>query len=264
LAMLSARRWFGCTALLWMHVSRACEDVHASCGSWSDSGECQKNVAFMKENCAESCGVCTPPPLLGRSDDALLGEERMVLQIQWGDADKLSFGEVVLGFYPSVAPVTVAHILTLVRMGGYNTNEIFRVDKGFVCQVQGVDGGRRAPMSRALRAVAKKYVPDEFSSKVKHKRGMLSMGKFDEPNTGTSSFSMVLGDAHFLDGRYTIFGRVVAGDQVLQRLEKLETVREGIFVKPKGRVEIVSAVVMWSDGKGGLMAEDGEHRKVEL
>ena len=125
----------------------------------------------------------------------------------------------------NAAPVTVAHILQLVRLGGYNTNEIFRVDKGFVAQVQGVDGGRRAPMSKGLRAVAKQTVPDEFSSTLQHKRGVLSMGKFEEPHTGTSSFSMLLGDAPSLDGKYTIFGRVVAGDHVLSQLEQLETAR---------------------------------------
>ena len=93
---------------------------------------------------------------------------------------------------------------------------------------------------------------------------VLSMGKFDEPDTGTSSFSMVLGNAPFLDKKYTIFGRVVAGDQVLSKLETLETKREGIFVKPKERVEVVSAVVMWSDGRGGLVVEQGEKRKAEL
>jgi cyclophilin family peptidyl-prolyl cis-trans isomerase len=198
----------------------ACEDTHSGCGSWADGGECTKNPGFMKGACAESCGFCTPPPMLEATDDALLGPERVVLQIQYGDPP--TYGEIVLGFYPSVAPVTVEHILKLVRMGGCerpqaaaraplalclrslvtapppsladNTNEIFRVDKGFVAQVQGVDGGRRAPMSKALRTVARRNVPDEFSTELTHKRGMLSMGKFDEPNTGTSSFSMVLGN----------------------------------------------------------------------
>lgn len=200
--------------------------------------------------------------------------------------------QVVLGFYPSVAPVTVAHILQLVRLGGYNTNEIFRVDKGFVAQVQGVDGGRRAPMSKGLRAVAKQTVRDEFSSTLQHKRGVLSMGKFEEPHTGTSSFSMMLGDAPSLDGKYTIFGRVVAGDHVLSQLEQLETRREGaarrgcpardapelcaetlsltrraaagIFVKPKERVEVVSAVLMHASDGGGLELHECEEQKTEL
>ena len=207
--------------LLLFCAARACEDSHSSCGSWADGGECEKNKKFMEGACAEACGFCTPPPMLEVADDPLLSSERVVLQVQFGS----HYGEIVLGFYPTVAPVTVAHILRLVRMGGYNTNEIFRVDKGFVAQVQGVDGGRRAPMSKQLRQTAKKNVPDEFSSSLKHVRGMLSMGKFDEPNTGTSSFSMVLGDAPFLDGRYTIFGRVVKGDHVLRALEKVETTR---------------------------------------
>ena len=149
-------------------------------------------------------------------------------------------------------------------MGGYNSNEIFRGDRGFVAQVQGVDGGRRAPMSKALRAVARQNVPDEFSDTLTHAKGVLSMGKFEEPNTGTSSFSMLLGAAPFLDNKYTIFGRVVAGEFVLAQLEKLETVRDGIFVKPKQRVEIVSAVVMYSDGNGGLVLDEAERRKSEL
>ena len=90
------------------------------------------------------------------------------------------------------------------------------------------------------------------------------MGKFDEPDTGTSSFSMVLGNARFLDGKYTIFGRVVGGDHVLSKMETLETKREGIFVKPKERVEIVSAVLMYADGQGGLVLDEGEKRKMEL
>ena len=91
-------------------------------------------------------------------------------------------------------------------------------------------------MAKGLRAIAKQNVPDEFSQTLTHTRGMLSMGKFEEPNTGTSSFSMLLGDAPFLDRKYTIFGRVVAGDFVLSQLETLETMRDGIFVKPKVRL----------------------------
>ncbi|EOD12667.1 hypothetical protein EMIHUDRAFT_452162 [Emiliania huxleyi CCMP1516] len=93
---------------------------------------------------------------------------------------------------------------------------------------------------------------------------VLSMGKFEEPHTGTSSFSMMLGDAPSLDGKYTIFGRVVAGDHVLSQLEQLETRREGIFVKPKERVEVVSAVLMHASDGGGLELHECEEQKTEL
>ena len=51
---------------------------------------------------------------------------------------------------------------------------------------------------------------------------------------------------------------------MLSKLETLETTRDGIFVKPKDRVEVVSASVMYADGRGGLVADESEKRKIEL
>jgi len=232
-------------AMVSVLLHTACIDKENGCESWAEGGECEKNAAFMKEACPQACGICKSQPPIDEHEDPLLGRERAVMTTD--------YGEIVLGFYPTVAPKTVAHIIKLFRMGGYDTNHVFRVDKGFVAQVQGVDGGRRATMSKALRHEAKKNVPDEFSGTpssafpdVKHVRGMLSMGKFEAAGSGTSSFSMLLGNAPSLDGKYTIFGRVVSGDQVLSRMEALETKREGIFVMPKERIEVLSTSVMTS------------------
>jgi hypothetical protein len=71
-----------------------------------------------------SCAAATSPAL---------SDERLVLQTTLGDIE--------LAFFPSVAPVTVAHILELGRLGAYNTNHFFRVDKGFVAQAR--PGGAR-------------------------------------------------------------------------------------------------------------------------
>ncbi|KAH0780957.1 hypothetical protein KY290_000555 [Solanum tuberosum] len=149
------------------------------------------------------------------------GSTRVVFQTNYGDIE--------FGFYPSVAPKTVEHIFKLVRLGGYNTNHFFRVDKGFVAQVADVAGGRSAPMNEEQRAVAEKNVVGEFSE-VKHVRGILSMGRHADPDSGSSSFSMLLGDAPHLDGTYAIFGKVTKGDETLRKLEQLPTRREGIFV----------------------------------
>ena len=67
----------------------------------------------MKGACALSCGHCKQPRPLTVREDARLGRERAVITT--------SYGEIVLGFFPKVAPVTVAHIVRLFRMGGYNT-----------------------------------------------------------------------------------------------------------------------------------------------
>ncbi|KAM7484346.1 hypothetical protein LguiA_000355 [Lonicera macranthoides] len=166
------------------------------------------------------------------AEETELGSARVVFQTNYGDIE--------FGFYPSVAPQTVDHIFKLVRLGCYNTNHFFRVDKGFVAQVADVVGGRTAPMNEVQREEAEKTVVGEFSD-VKHVRGILSMGRFSDPNSAQSSFSMLLGDAPHLDGQYAIFGKVTKGDETLKKLEQLPTRREGIFVMPTERITILSS-----------------------
>uniref|UniRef100_A0A0D3HNS6 Peptidyl-prolyl cis-trans isomerase n=1 Tax=Oryza barthii TaxID=65489 RepID=A0A0D3HNS6_9ORYZ len=148
-------------------------------------------------------------------------------------------GDIEFGFFPHVAPKTVEHIYKLVRLGCYNTNHFFRVDKGFVAQVASVVGGRTAPMNDEQQEEAEKSVVGEFST-VKHVRGILSMGRHSDPNSGGSSFSILLGDAPHLDGQYAVFGRLTKGDDTLRKLEQLPTRREGIFVMPIERISILS------------------------
>ncbi|CAN6479280.1 unnamed protein product [Victoria cruziana] len=149
------------------------------------------------------------------------------------------YGDIEFGFYPQVAPKTVKHIFELVRLGCFNTNHFFRVDKKFVAQVADVMGGRTAPLNEEQRQEAVKTVIGEFSD-VKHVRGVLSMGRYDDPDSASSSFSILLGDAPHLDGQYAIFGKVTRGDDTLRKLEELPTRREGIFVMPLERIEILS------------------------
>ncbi|KAK4741382.1 hypothetical protein SAY87_024970 [Trapa incisa] len=166
------------------------------------------------------------------SEEPELGSARVVFQTNYGDIE--------FGFYPNVAPKTVNHIFKLVRLGCYNTNHFFRVDRGFVAQVADVAGGRSAPMNENQRVEAKKTIVGEFSN-VKHVRGILSMGRYDDPDSAQSSFSILLGNAPHLDGKYAIFGKVTKGDETLKKLEELPTRREGIFVMPQERITILSS-----------------------
>ncbi|XP_061991834.1 peptidyl-prolyl cis-trans isomerase CYP23 [Rosa rugosa] len=170
--------------------------------------------------------------VIASSQESLLGSARVVFQT--------NFGDIEFGFFPGVAPKTVDHIFKLVRLGCYNTNHFFRVDKGFVAQVADVVSGRSAPMNEQQRAEAEKTVVGEFSD-VKHVRGILSMGRYEDPNSAASSFSMLLGDAPHLDGQYAIFGKVTKGDETLRKLEEVPTRREGIFVMPNERITILSS-----------------------
>ncbi|KAE8729985.1 Peptidyl-prolyl cis-trans isomerase CYP23 [Hibiscus syriacus] len=117
---------------------------------------------------------------------------------------------------------------------------VFQVDKGFVAQVADVAGGRSAPMNEEQRREAEKTIVGEFSD-VKHVRGILSMGRYSDPDSAQSSFSILLGDAPHLDGQYAIFGKVTKGDDTLRKLEELPTRREGICVMPMERITIHSS-----------------------
>lgn len=208
-----------------------CVDENAGCANWASSGECDRNPGFMRSACAKSCKSCPAPidPKL-----VVLGEERVTLHIE-------NYGDIELGFYPNAAPVTVDHITKLFRMGCYDTNHVFRVDKGFVAQIQSVDATSvQKPLSDECKAEAAKNVPAEFTA-IRHKRGTLSMGRMDDPNSGGSSFSMLLGRAPHLDQQYTVFGEVLSGDDVLAKLEQVETRKSGIFVMPKERITITHA-----------------------
>lgn len=162
-----------------------------------------------------------------------LSPERMVFQTD--------FGDLHMAFYHEVAPVSAAHIRRLGELGGYNTNHFFRVDKGFVAQTADVPGGRAFPLNARQHAQAELTVPLEVRPDAKHdKRGILSMARHSDPNSGGSSFSVLLGPAPHLDMQYTVFGEVTAGLATLTAMEGVETTREGIFVMPKERITIHS------------------------
>jgi cyclophilin family peptidyl-prolyl cis-trans isomerase len=78
----------------------------------------------------------------------------------------------------------------------------------------------------------------EFS-KVNHIRGVLSMARGDDPNSADTSFFIVLGQAPHLDGKYTVFGKVVDGIDVLDEMVKVA--RDG--ERPRQRIELIEAAI---------------------
>ena len=162
-----------------------------------------------------------------------LSKRRAVLQT--------SFGDLHLAFYETAAPATARHIITLLGLGAYNSNHFFRVDKGFVAQVAGIEGNLMFEMNEEQREQARKTVLLEVHEELRHDRaGLLSLARHDDPNSGGSSFSIMLGPAPHLDMNYAIFGEVVEGLETLRSMEGVETTRDGIFVMPVERITIHS------------------------
>lgn len=112
-------------------------------------------------------------------------------------------GKIVLGLYPSVAPKHVARLLALAKAGVYDGNHFHRIQKRFVAQIASVE--HRQPKLTKAQAKLVRPIPDEFSP-LPHKRFTLSMAKWEAPNSAKTSFSILLGRARHLDGKFTVFG----------------------------------------------------------
>jgi cyclophilin family peptidyl-prolyl cis-trans isomerase len=160
------------------------------------------------------------------------GTERVVFNTPAGD--------VVFVLYPDLAPRHVRQFLTLVSEGVYDTTYFGRLEPGFVLQLYTADD-RSVPLSEKQRKLVKN-LKAEFSD-LPHRRGVISMAHMDgDPDSGSTSFSILLGPAPHLDGNYTIFGEVERGMDVVDELCKVPV--DGI--KPRVRLEVRKAVVVGS------------------
>jgi cyclophilin family peptidyl-prolyl cis-trans isomerase len=150
---------------------------------------------------------------------------------------KTTLGTVRIKMEPDWAPNTVRNFLKLTSTGWYNGTGFHRLVKGFV--VQGGIGNTRSgsPYHAADRWV--RPIKGEFRDDVKHTRGIVSMARGEDPDSGTTSFFLMLGPAPHLDAKYAAFGRIVEGMEVLDAFEKEEVDGE----TPKRRLEIVEATV---------------------
>jgi peptidylprolyl isomerase len=128
--------------------------------------------------------------------------------------DLSSGGRVAIRLMPQWAPNHVDRIKTLAQQGFYNGQIFHRVIDGFMAQTgdpAGIGaGGSQLPNLEA-----------EFSS-VPHMRGMLSMARTDEPNSANSQFFIVFYPRFALDRKYTVFGRVIRGMNIVDAIQRGE------------------------------------------
>jgi cyclophilin family peptidyl-prolyl cis-trans isomerase len=149
---------------------------------------------------------------------------------------KTTLGALRIEMNPEWAPEHVRNFLKLVQTGWYDGTAFHRVSKGFVVQGGMPDArtsGRYHAADRWVRPLKRE------SGDAKHVRGIVSMAHGDDPDSATTSFFLMLGDAPHLDGEYTAFGRVISGLEVLDAFEKEDVDGE----TPKRRLEIVSAAI---------------------
>lgn len=129
-----------------------------------------------------------------------------------------TLGTIEVTLEPDWAPNHVRAFLKLLETRWYAGTSFHRIVKDFV--VQGGMGHTRPDgrLHNADRWV--RPLPGEFREDVKHDRGIVSMARGDEPDSATTSFFLMLGPAPHLDGKYTAFGRITGGIEVLEAFEK--------------------------------------------
>lgn len=139
---------------------------------------------------------------------------------------KTDMGEMVAEFWPDVAPKTVENFKKLANDKFYDGTAFHRVVKGFM--IQGGD-----PLTKDESAESRWGTGDpgykidaEFNEK-KHVKGVLSMARVSNPNSAGSQFFIMLGEAPSLDNKYTAFGKLIKGEDVLTKIGEVETRNAG-------------------------------------
>jgi cyclophilin family peptidyl-prolyl cis-trans isomerase len=144
-----------------------------------------------------------------------------------------NMGTFKIKLYPEEAPKTVAHIKELAGKGFFDGIIFHRIIAGFV--IQGGD-----PTGTGTGGSGKS-IPDEFNNNLKHsKKGMVAMANSGRPNSQDSQFYITLAPLEFLDGKYTVFGEVVDGLEVITKMGEVAT---GPNDKPVNEVKMVKVTL---------------------
>jgi cyclophilin family peptidyl-prolyl cis-trans isomerase len=127
-------------------------------------------------------------------------------------------GEVVLEFFPQDAPKHVENFVTLAKKKFYDGQRVHRVEPGFVVQF-GDPQSKTKPMDDpSMGSGGPGYtIKAEFNSR-KFERGVLGMARSNDPDSAGSQIYIMLGPAPFLNGKYTAFGQVTKGMDVVDKI----------------------------------------------
>lgn len=125
-------------------------------------------------------------------------------------------GNIVLRFFQDVAPGHVSNFVKLSKEGFYNGTTFHRVIPGFM--IQGGDPNSKNS-DRSLHGMGGPghKLKAEFNAK-RHNRGIVSMARANDPDSAGSQFFICVADSHFLDRQYTVFGEVIEGMDVADKI----------------------------------------------
>jgi len=155
---------------------------------------------------------------------------------------ELKDGTVTIELLPDIAPQHAERMKELAREGAYDNVAFHRVIDGFMAQTGDVANGNMEkdynPGRAGTGASDKPDLPAEFS-RIPHDRGTLGAARSQNPNSANSQFFINFSDNHFLNGQYTVYGRVIDG------MEHVDTIARG---EPPSSPDRMISVKVAADG----------------
>lgn len=148
------------------------------------------------------------------------------------------YGNMEMRFFPDAAPNHVKNFIKLAKTGSYDGTIFHRVIPGFM--IQGGDPNTKGPNKSIYGTGGPGYTVNAEFNKISHKRGIVSMARAMDPNSAGSQFFIVVADSNFLDGQYTVFGEVVKGIEVADKIVNLPRNANDL---PDERVEIKVKII---------------------
>lgn len=174
------------------------------------------------------------------SVNAVEPENIMVIEVE-GEAN----GVIEIELLPNVAPLHVERIKILARDGLYNGVAFHRVIDGFMAQTGDVKFGKIEGYKRRYAGQGGSNYPDldaEFST-IKYEEGTVGMARAQNPNSANSQFFIMFNRSPNLDGNYTVFGKVINGQEVVNSIKRGAMSDNGSVINP----DIMKKVSIKSD-----------------
>ena len=172
--------------------------------------------------------------------NAVEPENIMVIEVE-GEAN----GVIEIELLPNVAPLHVERIKILARDGLYNGVAFHRVIDGFMAQTGDVKFGKIEGYKRRYAGQGGSNYPDldaEFST-IKYEEGTVGMARAQSPNSANSQFFIMFNRSPNLDGNYTVFGKVIDGQEVVNSIKRGSMSDNGSVINP----DIMKKVSIKSD-----------------
>lgn len=153
--------------------------------------------------------ACSNKPGEDVKKDVITGHPKVQIEMKDG-------GKMVFELYPEYAPETVTNFIELSKSGFYDGLKFHRIIKGFMIQGGDPDGNGTGGSDKSIKG---EFAKNGFKQNtLSHTRGVISMARSGDPNSASSQFFIMHSDISQLDGKYAAFGKLIEGEETLDKI----------------------------------------------